>query len=217
MIVSMKFAMARRHGLVMPMVRTLTSSPHENVVRNPVCDLQDLQFQLFDVLKVQEDLFNENFPRYKHHTMDFVKDALQSAEVLATEAFAPHNRKNDLQEPRFDGKKVAIIPEVKDALTRFNENGFISAHADEEFGGMQLPTTVTNAMMMPFYSANIGTATFPFLTIAAGNMLRKYGNEQQLQRFLRPMLEGRFTGTVSFIATMLLLETNANIKLNLLL
>jgi len=62
---------------------------------------------------------------------------------------------------------------------------------------MQLPSVVTNALMMPLYSGNIGTMTFPFLTIAAGNMLRAAGNKEQIQKYLVPMLEGKFTGTMN--------------------
>ena len=177
-------------------VRALSTAP---LVKNPVCDQRDLEFQLFEVLRVEEELFNEKHPRFQGHSADFVKEALKSACQIAADAFAPHNRKNDLVEPKFDGKKVIINPEVSEALKQFYAAGLGAAHADEEFGGTQLPSCVTNAFMVPFYSANIGTITFPFLTIAAGNMLRKYGSESQLRRFLQPMLEGRFTGTVCLI------------------
>jgi alkylation response protein AidB-like acyl-CoA dehydrogenase len=177
-----------------PIVRALSTA--NGTVKNQVCDEQDLEFQLFHVLEVQRTLFNEANPRFKMHSPEFVRDALKSASSVAADSFAPHNRKNDLNEPKFDGKRVTIIPEVKEALSKFYEAGLGSAHADEALGGMQLPSCVTNAFMVPFYSANIGTITFPFLTIAAGNMLRKYGSESQIRRFLLPMLEGRFTGTV---------------------
>jgi alkylation response protein AidB-like acyl-CoA dehydrogenase len=170
-------------------------------VKDPVFDQQDLLFHLFDVLKIQNTLFTASYPRFSAHSPEFVKDALASAGAIATNDFAPHNRKNDLNEPKFDGKCVTMIPEVKHALAKFYEAGLGAAHADEAFGGMQLPSCVTNALMVPFYSANIGTITYPFLTIAAGNMLRKYGTASQLERFLKPMLDGRFTGTMNLSET----------------
>ena len=177
--------------------RTFSSLASPPAAKNHVFDQRDLEFQLFEVLNVQKSLFAEGHPRFRQHDVDFVKDALTSAEKIAREWFAPHNRKNDLQEPKFDGKRISMNPEVAQALKQFSEAGLGAAHADEELGGLQLPSCVTNAIMVAFYSANIGTITYPFLTIAAGNMLRKYGSESQIRRFLKPMLEGRFTGTVS--------------------
>ena len=43
---------------------------------------------------------------------------------IAEDKFAPHNRKSDLDEPRFEGGRVHIIPEVKEALDAFRDAGF---------------------------------------------------------------------------------------------
>lgn len=153
------------------------------------------------VLSVESTLFNAAHPRFEQHDKETVDAFLDSAGTLALAEFAPHNRKNDMVEPKFDGKRVTINGEVKDALHKYYEAGFGSAHADAEFGGAQMPSCVFNALMVPFYSANIGTITFPFLTTAAGNMLRKYGSDSQLQRYLKPMLDGKFTGTMNLSET----------------
>jgi len=168
----------------------------------PACSLQDLAFQLFDVLDIERTVLAAS-PRFQAHTRDVVESALSTAQQVALRHYLPHNRKSDLQEPTFDPAtgKVAIIPEVKAALEQFRAAGLCAAHADEDLGGMQLPSTVTNALMVPFYAANIGTASYTFLTTAAGNMLRKYGSRQQMERYLAPMLEGRFTGTMSMSET----------------
>lgn len=62
---------------------------------------------------------------------------------------------------------------------------------------MQLPSVFTNSLLLPLYAANIGTMTYPFLTIAAGNMLHKAGSAEQVRKYLEPMLEGRFFGTMN--------------------
>jgi butyryl-CoA dehydrogenase len=41
---------------------------------------------------------------------------LDTAQQIAEEHFAPHNRKADLNEPTFDGERVHMIPEVGAAL-----------------------------------------------------------------------------------------------------
>ena len=76
-----------------------------------------------------------------------------------------------------------------------------SAHADIEFGGLQLPSCVSSALTFPFTAVNPGTTAYSFLTIAAGNMLRAVGSPQQHAKYLIPMLEGRFFGTMNLSET----------------
>ena len=38
---------------------------------------------------------------------------------------------------------------------------------------------------------------YPFLTMAAANLLGTFGSEQQCETFLRPMLQGRYFGTMA--------------------
>lgn len=76
-----------------------------------------------------------------------------------------------------------------------------SVHADEEVGGMQLPFAVTACLQSAFTAANCGTCAYPFLTIAAGNMIRAVGTKAQQERYLLPMLEGRVFGTMNLSET----------------
>ena len=50
--------------------------------------------------------------------------------------------------------------------------GFIAAAHDFERGGMQLPVVMTQAAFSLFKGANVGTAAYPFLTIANANAVR---------------------------------------------
>ena len=61
---------------------------------------------------------------------------------------------------------------------------------------MQLPTTVARAAMAWFQAANASTSSYPFLTIANANLLAEYGTEQQIDDYVRPMIEGRWFGTM---------------------
>jgi alkylation response protein AidB-like acyl-CoA dehydrogenase len=180
----------------------------------PVCDTQDILFNLFHVLDIENTLCLPN-TRFEASTREFVQEALNTAQKISLDKFLPHNRKNDLNEPEFiptsnnnnnktsqqQQQRVKMIPEVKEALTAFYDAGFGSLHADHDLGGLQIPSTVTSALMIPFYAGNVGTITFPFLTIAAGNMLRKVGSRDQINRYLKPMLEGKFTGTMNLSET----------------
>ena len=61
---------------------------------------------------------------------------------------------------------------------------------------MQLPKLIHMAVKALFMSANPSSVAYPFLTAAAANVIHAVGTEQQKQRFLQPMLDGRFAGTM---------------------
>lgn len=156
-----------------------------------ILSARDLSFLLYEWLDVESLTERE---RFKEHSRETFDSFLEVSEQLATRKFAPHNAKNDQNEPQFDGEKVTLIPEVKEALDAFAETGMVVATMDEEAGGMQLPNCVQRACFMWFQAANIGTASYPLLTTAAANLLQTHATEELRETFLPPIAEGRFSG-----------------------
>jgi butyryl-CoA dehydrogenase len=155
---------------------------------------RDLDFLLHEWLDV-ESLTKR--PRFAEHSRETFDAALDLAEEIATEHFAPHNRKADENEPRMVDGKVEMIPEVGRALKVFAEAGLVAGEFDEEFGGMQLPHVVGQAVFAWFNAANVGTAAYPFLTTANARLLLTHGSREQIDTYVRPELEGRWFGTMA--------------------
>ena len=155
---------------------------------------RDLEFLLFEWLDT-ERLFERK--RYAEHSRDVVEDLLGLAERIATDHFAPHNRAADLAEPRFDGERVELVPEVEPALRAFADAGFLAAPLSEEAGGLQLPSSVFGACMAWFHAANVGTAGYALLTLANANLLTVHATPELVGRFVEPMTTGRFFGTMA--------------------
>ena len=155
---------------------------------------RDLAFQLYEVLDAESLCARE---RYAEHSRDTFDAVVETAHKIAAEKFAPHNRKADEHEPTFDGERVHLIPEVKEALQALAGAGFIAAAHDYELGGMQLPVLVTQAALALFKGANVATAAYPFLTIANANLIHRYGTADQKRRYLEPLLAGRWFGTMA--------------------
>jgi len=162
-------------------------------VRSLLLSRRDLDFLLHEWLQVER--LTER-PRYAEHSRDTFDAVLDLAEQVATEHFAPHNKKNDEHEPTFDGETVTLIPEVKQALDVFAQTGLVASSMDESVGGMQLPHVVSGACFLWFQAANVGTSSYPFLTIGNANLLLEHGTPELVERFVGPMLEGRFSGTM---------------------
>ncbi|QIH05820.1 MULTISPECIES: acyl-CoA dehydrogenase [unclassified Pseudomonas] len=155
---------------------------------------RNLAFELYEVLDAEGLAQRERFAEHNRETFDA---ALGTARSIAEKYFAPHNRKGDEHEPRYENGQAVLIPEVKPAVDAFLEAGFLNATRDFEAGGMQLPTLLSQACFAHFQAANVGSSAYPFLTMGAANLIESFGSEEQKQRFLQPMIDGRFFGTMA--------------------
>jgi butyryl-CoA dehydrogenase len=159
-----------------------------------ILSARDIEFLLHEWLQV-ETLTKR--PRYAEHSRETFDAVLELAAQIATEHFAPHNRKADENEPHVVDGTVVLIPEVAAALKVFAEAGMNAAALPEELGGLQLPATVNQAVHAWFQAANIGTSAYPFLTMANCNLLVAHGTPEQVQTYVPPMAEGRWFGTMA--------------------
>src|SRR5688500_435279 len=154
---------------------------------------RDLDFLLYEWLEVEHLTKRARFADHSRETFDAVLDL---AAKVAAEQFAPHNKTADANEPTFDGERVHLIPEVKRALDAFAQTGLLAAGFDAAIGGMQLPQVVAMATLAWFQAANVGTGAYPFLTIGNANLLLAHGSPEMAETFVRPMVEGRYFGTM---------------------
>jgi alkylation response protein AidB-like acyl-CoA dehydrogenase len=155
---------------------------------------RNLAFELYEVLDAEALTRRERFAEHNRETFDA---AIHTARALAEKYFAPHNRKADENEPRYENGEAILIPEVKPAVDAFLEAGFLNATRDFKDGGMQLPTLLSQACFAHFQAANASSTAYPFLTMGAANLIESFGSEEQKRRFLQPMIAGRFFGTMA--------------------
>lgn len=158
-----------------------------------VMERRDIDFLLFDYLKLDELPSRE---RFQGQDVSSYRQILDTAEGLARDYFSPHAAKSDANEPHFDGTKVHVIGEVKEALTAAIDAGFLAAGFSEADGGMQLPYTLTQAASAIISVENAPTWAYLLLTVGAANLLSVHGTEQQKRTFMDHMIAGRFFGTM---------------------
>ena len=160
----------------------------------PFLSKRDLQFQLYEVLDT-DSLTSR--PRFADHSREVYDDVLSLAYNVADKYFANHTREADLNEPHVVDGKVKLVPGVGAAMKAFREAGFFSAHHDEELGGLQLPWVVMQAVQAHFQAANMGSSGYPFLTIGNANLQREFASPEQQQKYMLPLLTGRWFGTMA--------------------
>lgn len=121
---------------------------------------------------------------------------LDTAEQIANDQFASCAESGDKNMAALIDGKVKMVEGSKAAMDNLCEAGFIAANLDGEYGGLQLPATVSNACMSFFQAANVGLCGLPMLTIGVANLINVYGDEEQKSKFLPRLLTGEFYGTM---------------------
>jgi alkylation response protein AidB-like acyl-CoA dehydrogenase len=154
---------------------------------------RDVDFLLYELFEVEA---LTQLPRYAEHSRETFDAVLDTAQKIAAEKFAGHNRKADLEEPHVENGQVVLVPEVREALDAYVDAGFLAAEQDYAAGGMQLPYTVAAACGAYFTAANAGTNAYVFLTKANARLLLAHGTADQIERYARPQLAGKYFGTM---------------------
>jgi len=155
---------------------------------------RDIEFLLFEFLDTESLLSR---PRYQEHSRETFTASLATAKGIAEKLFANHAAKGDENEPQFVDGKVQLIPETQAAWDAFAEAGFLAAHCEFEQDGMQLPEVVLRTALSYFMAANVASAAYPLLCIGAANLIDSFGSDEQKAKFLPPMRDGRFAGTMA--------------------
>ncbi len=160
---------------------------------------RDLAFLLHEWLQIER---LAERPAFAGQSRDLYDDVLALAERIATEKFAPHNREADEHEPFVGGEgSVQLVAPVGEALRAFSDAGLGGASMPEAVGGMGLPVVLSTAAFSFFQAANTGTAGYAMLTMAAANLLLANGSPEQIERYVPPLIEGRFFGTMCLSET----------------
>ncbi|HKR47095.1 MAG TPA: acyl-CoA dehydrogenase [Paraburkholderia sp.] len=155
---------------------------------------RELDFLLYEFLNTEALLRRE---RYADHSREVFAATLETARKLAVDLLAPHLSEGDEHEPKFEDGHAKVIGSTKAAWRAIADAGFLNAHWDHSEGGLQLPEVILRAAMSAFYAANVGAASYPMLTIGAANLLRNFGSQDLKDRYLAPLGDGRFAGTMA--------------------
>ena len=160
----------------------------------PLIDPRHIRFVLDDVLGLANVL---ELPAFVAHDRAAAEQILEAAEKLALGELLPSYALLDANEPRMENGRVMLPPETGQALARLAEAGIFGMTADAEHGGLGLPRTVANAAFLWLQAANISVANYAMLTMSAAELLSQHGAPEQQRRYMAPMLEGRFFGTMA--------------------
>ncbi|MDQ2858869.1 MAG: acyl-CoA dehydrogenase [Candidatus Eremiobacteraeota bacterium] len=155
---------------------------------------RELDFQLFDVLDVEKLLV---LPHFAEHDGATLRAILDTAYELAGDYYAPCAAELDAFPFELRDGEVATPQSLKRAVGAYVDAGFMGTSFLVEHGGLQLPWTLASAAGIVFNAANGSANAYAFLTVGAAHLLAAFGSDEQRERWMRPMIEGRFFGTMA--------------------
>jgi len=155
---------------------------------------RDLDFQLYEVLGLEALLQAPYFADHDRATLDAIVD---TAYEIAADHYAPLAAELDAFPFKLENGSVATPAGLKAAMKAIVDAGFLSASFPAELGGLQLPSTLWTAASLVFSASNNNANAYPFLTIGAAHLLAAFGDDEQRARWMTPMIEGRYFGTMA--------------------
>ncbi|WP_158755688.1 acyl-CoA dehydrogenase C-terminal domain-containing protein [Dyella sp. S184] len=158
--------------------------------------LDDLRFALFDVLGAESTL--TSLQGGEAHSRDLLDAVLEEAGRLSEQLLAPTNGPADEEGCHFDKATQAVTTPkgFKEAFKQFAEGGWTGLTNSEKYGGQALPGVLGTATTEIFQSGNLAWSLYPLLSEGATHAMEMHGEEWQRERFMKPIVEGRWTGTM---------------------
>jgi alkylation response protein AidB-like acyl-CoA dehydrogenase len=158
---------------------------------NKLLDLKDARFTIYDQLKIEELFDYEKFSDYSKDMVDMV---ITTAEKLAVNEYYPVNDVGDKTGVGFDNGKVTVPEAFHSAYGKFCSGGWTAPAESYDLGGQQMPTMLNYLTQMLFFAANQSLMVYTCLTHSAGKVIEIFGTDEQKEKYLAPIWEGRWGG-----------------------
>lgn len=136
-------------------------------------------------------------PAFSDHSAETFALYLATCRRVAREVLYPAYRPMDQEPPRLEDGRVKLHPRMKQVWPALRELGAIAATRPFDVGGQQLPLTVGTLAHAYLMAGNLAAAGLAWLTTGAAHLIEAFGDEAVKARFLTPMYEGEWTGTMA--------------------
>ncbi|MEI2417352.1 acyl-CoA dehydrogenase [Orrella sp. JC864] len=156
--------------------------------------LQDIRFVLNELAGLSDILA---LPGNEEISTDLIDAVLEENARFVQEVIAPLNRAGDQRPPVWKDGAVTASPGYAQAFAEFAQGGWQGLQHPQEWGGQGLPKVLAAATSENLNAASLSFSLCPLLTDGVIEALLTVGTPEQKQRYIAPMLEGRWTGTMN--------------------
>ena len=123
---------------------------------------------------------------------------LEEAGKIGSEVLDPCNLSGDHEgSKRLDSGEVKTPQGYKEAYEKLKDGGWFGLEAKEQFGGQQIPVTLSAAVNEIWHSSNMSLALCHLLTQGLIYALQKSASEDQKNFYIPKLASGEWTGTMN--------------------
>jgi 3-(methylthio)propanoyl-CoA dehydrogenase len=163
--------------------------------------MQEYQAPLADMRFVLRELVDHaliaRLPGFEDATLELGEAVLEEAAKFAGGVLSPLNRTGDREGVRWRDTEVITASGWKQAYAQFVEGGWNALSCPHEFGGQNLPRTLSALVEEMWNGANMAFTLCPMLTRGAIEAIDLKGSQQLKEKYLPKMVSGEWTGTMN--------------------
>ena len=156
--------------------------------------LRDLQFNLFELFDYEAHY--QSLSGYEDVSAELVTTILNEFDKFCSNILSPLNAVGDEEGCTWSDGEVATPSGFKEAYRQYVEAGWPALANEPAYGGQGLPESLSIVLGEMRGTANWSWGMYPGLSHGAVNTIELHGTDSQKQRFLTPLVEGTWTGTM---------------------
>ena len=157
--------------------------------------VKDLNFVIKNLINLDE---LNKISDYQHFSDDLVDAILEEAGKIGSEVLDPCNLSGDHEgSKRLDTGEVRTPKGYKEAYESLRDGGWFGLEAKEQYGGQQIPVTLSAAVNEIWHSSNMSLALCHLLTQGLIYALQKSASDDQKNFYVPKLASGEWTGTMN--------------------
>ena len=162
--------------------------------------IQDQKFIIEHLIGIDPIVASQNSDARSQDMIDkeLVWSILDEAGKFASSVLAPLNHSGDKQNSKLSQHGDVITPDgFKEAYQAMCDAGWTTLEAKTEWGGQEMPMSISAAVCEMWHSANMSFALCHLLSQGQIYALQKSASEEQKRKYLPNLVSGKWTGTMN--------------------
>ncbi|MBL4634131.1 MAG: acyl-CoA dehydrogenase [Kofleriaceae bacterium] len=155
---------------------------------------RDVEFLLYEVLGLDKLC---QYPGFSEHSRESFDMLLSGTRRFARQKLLASHSIIDQDPPYLKNGKVIVPALMTEMVKAIIDMDFIAASRPESVGGIDLPISVYTMATCYLMAANCSASGYTGLTLGAAHLIEKFGTEELRERYMKPMYEGRWLGTMA--------------------
>lgn len=156
--------------------------------------IRDMQFVMHELL--DSEAHYKTLPGFQEADRELMDSMFEMAAKFSEQQLSPLNRSGDKEGCQFNNGVVTTPKGFKEAYKEYCELGFPAFSAEEEFGGQNMPFSLSTVINEMVGTANWSFSMYPGLSHGAIQTIEHHGTDEQKSIYLEKMVTGEWSGTM---------------------